>query len=138
MSRATDAAHNDEKPNKRTARYLDAKDVADELGVSLTSAYAIMREAGLQPIRGLVKVSRENLEAWLKAQRESKAREPLEAWLSAERARDSHETGRATESPSPSREGARTAPPRRREPEPLIRPTKWRVKKAAKPTNEER
>jgi hypothetical protein len=99
------------------SRYLTAADVAKELGVSLTSAYAIMRDAGVQPIRGLVRVSRENLEAWLKAEREKRERGLRQP------ARDAS-TG-APEAPRPARvSGVRTRP----EPEPLIRPTKWQTR----------
>jgi hypothetical protein len=104
----------------RPKRFLTAADVAEELGVSLTSAYEIMRQAGLQPIRGLVKVSRENLEAWLKSEREKRERglrQPA-TWDEPDDGRDAP-SARTTHAPS-----VRA----RSEPEPLIRPTKWRTR----------
>jgi hypothetical protein len=51
-------------------RYLSAADVSRELGVSLRTAYVVIDKAGAQPIGRVVRVSRQNLEAWLKTERE--------------------------------------------------------------------
>ena len=51
-------------------RYLTARAVAEELGVSLRHAYTIVQSAGALPIGRLVMVSRDILEAWLKAERD--------------------------------------------------------------------
>jgi hypothetical protein len=101
-------------------RFLTAADVAEEIGVSLTSAYEIMRQAGIQPIRGLVRVSRENLEAWLKAEREKRER-----GLRHHATWDAHDDGRDAPSARTTHAPSVRA---RSEPEPLIRPTKWRTR----------
>ncbi len=51
-----------------SAKWLTARQVSEELGVSLTSAYEVIRQAGAQPVLGSVRVSRAGVEAWLRRQ----------------------------------------------------------------------
>jgi hypothetical protein len=60
-----------------TTKYLTAKEVSAELGISIRAAYEVMEMAGIQPIGRAVRVSRENLDAWLRAERERRRPSPL-------------------------------------------------------------
>jgi hypothetical protein len=95
------------------SRYLSAADVASELGISLRTAYVVIDKAGAQPIGRLVKVSRENLDRWLAAERA--ARE-----ASSPRVAKRNDVTRLGGSETRSREAPKNAP--------LIRPSKRRVK----------
>lgn len=56
--------------------YLTAKDIAEELAVSLTTAYAILQQCTRITVGRVVRVSRANFEAWKRRHEEAPVERP--------------------------------------------------------------
>ena len=65
--------------SRRAAKYLTARDVADELGVGLTKAYEILKQCTHLVTGHTIRVSRAHFEAWKRRHEELPADPPREA-----------------------------------------------------------